>query len=150
MIIRAEASPVRNLAGLRRQRGAQRAAGQTQAGYTGGRVPVSYTHLCNVFLCYTFYILAICFPDVIWLGASQVLCVLVQLGAHALLINFSLKDIYNPGLGSTLFLQAPVAIYYIWYVVTRLPEKAGQIWIGIPGAFAAMIICLSLIHISLP
>lgn len=34
-----------------------------------------------------------------------------------------------------------MAIYYIWYVVTRLPEKAGQLWIGIPGAFAAMIIC---------
>ena len=93
------------------------------------------------FMLHLLYILAICFPDVIWLGASQVLCVLVQLGAHALLINFSLKDIYNPGLGSTLFLQAPVAIYYIWYVVTRLPEKAGQLWFGIPGAFAAMIIC---------
>lgn len=27
--------------------------------------------ICNVFLCYTFYILAICFPDVIWLGAPR-------------------------------------------------------------------------------
>ena len=35
--------------------------------------------ICNVFLCYAFYILAICFPDTVWLGASQVLCVLVQL-----------------------------------------------------------------------
>ena len=97
--------------------------------------------ICNVFLCYTFYILAICFPNVIWLGASQVLCVLVQLGAHALLINFSLKDIYNPGLGSTIFLQIPVAVYYIYYVVTTMPDKIGQLWIGIPGAFIAMIIC---------
>lgn len=97
--------------------------------------------ICNVFLCYAFYITAICFPNAIWLGASQVLCVLVQLGAHALLINFSLKDFYNPGLGSTVFLQIPVAVYYIWYVVTTMPEKAWQLWIGIPGAFIAMIIC---------
>lgn len=97
--------------------------------------------LCNVFFCYAFYILAICFPNVIWLGASQVLCVIVQLAAHAFLINFSMKDFYNPGLGSTVFLQLPIAIYYIWYVMTAMPEKAGQIWIGIPGAFVAMILC---------
>lgn len=97
--------------------------------------------ICNVFLCYTFYILAVCFPNAVWLGASQVLCVLVQLLAHGLLINYSLKDFYNPGLGATVFLQVPVAVYYIWYVVNYLPEKAGQLWIGIPGAFAAMILC---------
>ncbi len=97
--------------------------------------------ICNVFLCYAFYILAICFPDVIWLGASQVLCVLVQLGAHALLINFSLKDFYNPGLASTVFLQVPVAVAYIRHVATTMPDQVGQLWIGIPGAFIAMIIC---------
>ncbi len=97
--------------------------------------------ICNVFLCYTFYILAIIFPDVIWLGASQVLCVLVQLGAHGFLINYSLRDFYNPGLASTIFLQIPVAVYYVWYVVTTMPEKINELWIGIPGAFISMIIC---------
>ena len=101
----------------------------------------SQCFICNVFLCYSFYILAICFPDVIWLGASQVLCVLVQLGAHALLINFSLRDFYNPGLASTVFLQIPVAVYYVQYVLTTIPEKASQLWWGIPGAFISMIIC---------
>ncbi len=97
--------------------------------------------ICNVFLCYTFYILAILFPDVIWLGASQVLCVLVQLAAHGGLINFCLKSFYNPGLGSTVFLQLPIAIYYIWYVTAYIPDKAWQIWIGIPGAIIAMLAC---------
>ncbi len=97
--------------------------------------------ICNVFLCYAFYILAICFPNVIWFGASQVLCVLVQLAAHLLLINYSMKDFYNPGLASTIFLQVPVAIWYIRTVLVTVPEKASQIWIGIPGAFIAMIIC---------
>ncbi|MCD7918801.1 MAG: HXXEE domain-containing protein [Clostridiales bacterium] len=97
--------------------------------------------ICNVFLCYAFYILAICFPNVIWLGASQVLGVLVQLAAHGLLVNFSMKDFYNPGLGSTVFLQLPVAVYYIWYVCTTMPEKAWQLWVGVPGAIIAMLIC---------
>ncbi len=97
--------------------------------------------ICNVFLCYSFYILAILFPDVIWLGASQVLCVLVQLGAHALLINFSLKEFYNPGLASTVFLQIPVAVCYIHHVMSAMPEKVSQLWWGIPGAFLSMIIC---------
>lgn len=97
--------------------------------------------ICNVFLCYTFYIIAICFPHVIWLGASQVLCVVVQFVAHALLINFSIKDFYNPGLASTIFLQVPVAICYISYVYSAMPEKVWQLWLGIPGAFIAMILC---------
>lgn len=96
--------------------------------------------ICNVFFCYTFYILAICFPHVIWLGASQVLCVLVQLAAHGFLINYSLKSWYNPGLGSTVFLQIPVAVWYIWYVLANLPEKSMELWVGIPGAIIAMLI----------
>lgn len=97
--------------------------------------------ICNVFLCYAFYILAILFPNVIWLGASQVLCALVQLAAHGFLINYSLKSFYNPGLGSTVFLQIPVAIWYIGHVLTIMPEKSAQLWIGIPGAMIAMLIC---------
>ncbi len=96
--------------------------------------------ICNVFLCYIFYLLAIFFPNVIWLGASQVLCVIVQLAAHGVLINICIKDIYNPGLAATVFLQIPVAIYYIWYVVQNYPGQIWQIWIGIPGAIIAMLI----------
>lgn len=97
--------------------------------------------ICNVFLCYSFYILAILFPDVIWLGASQVLCVLVQLAAHGFVINFSLKDFYNPGLASTVFLQGPVAVCYVQYVLQHHSESVQQLWWGIPGAFIFMIIC---------
>lgn len=97
--------------------------------------------ICNVFLCYAFYILAILFPDIVWLGASQVFCVIVQLLAHGLLINYSLKDFYNPGLASTFLLQLPVAIWYVRYVMNTVPEKANELWWGILGAFIAMIIC---------
>ena len=97
--------------------------------------------ICNVFLCYTFYLLAICFPNVVWLGASQVLCAFVQLAAHGLLINSSLKSFYNPGLASTVFLQIPVAIWYVGYVLIHHPEKTNELWLGVPGAIIAMLIC---------
>ncbi len=93
---------------------------------------------CNVFFCYAFYIIAIIFPNVVWLGASQVFCVLVQLIAHGWLINRAMRWFYNPGLASTVFLQLPVAIYYIWYVATHMPDKALQLWWGIPGCIIAM------------
>ncbi len=96
--------------------------------------------ICNVFFCYAFYIIAILFPNVVWLGASQVFCALVQLVAHGLLMNIALGWIYNPGLGSAVFLQLPVMIYYIWYVITYMPDKAWQLWIGIPGCIIAMLL----------
>ncbi|MCC8104105.1 MAG: HXXEE domain-containing protein [Clostridiales bacterium] len=41
-------------------------------------------------------------------------------------MNVRLGSKYNPGLASTAFLQTPVAIYYIWYVCTNMPEKPGS------------------------
>ncbi len=100
--------------------------------------------ICNVFLCYAVYIIPIFFPDVVWLGASQVFCVLGQLLAHAVLVPIVLRWVYNPGLGATVFLQIPVAIYYIWYVVTFMPGAAWQLWIGILGSIVAMLICFGI------
>ncbi|MBE6026511.1 MAG: HXXEE domain-containing protein [Clostridiales bacterium] len=96
--------------------------------------------VCNVFLCYAFYILAIIFPNCVWLGASQVLGAYVQLIAHGIIMNIALKGIYNPGLGATVFLQVPVAVAYILEVMNTMPDKAWQIWIGVPGALIGLTI----------
>ena len=90
--------------------------------------------ISNVFFCYLSYIIPICFPDLIWMGACQVLAGVWQLPGHGIAMNLRLKSWYNPGLASTTFLQTPVAIYYFWYVCTYMPEKAGQLWWGIPGS----------------
>ena len=55
-------------------------------------------------------------------------------------MNLRLKSKYNPGLASTAFLQTPVAIYYIWYVCTTMPDKASQLWWGIPGSILMLLL----------
>ncbi len=96
--------------------------------------------ICNVFLCYGFYILAILFPDCIWLGASQVCSGALQILVHGILANIALKGHYNPGLGASVFIQTPVAAYYITYVLQSFPGQAWQLWLGIPGLVIAMVI----------
>ena len=84
--------------------------------------------LSNVIFCYLSYIIPILFPNLIWMGASQVLAGVWQLPGHGIAMNIRLKSKYNPGLASTALLQTPVAIYYIWYVARYMPEQAGQLW----------------------
>lgn len=88
--------------------------------------------ISNVFLCYATYIVPIFFPNLIWLAAGQVMMGLWQLPAHGIIMNRRLGSVYSPGLGATVCLQTPVAIYYIWYVITNMPALAGQLWWGIP------------------
>jgi len=64
----------------------------------------------------------------------------VQLIAHGIIMNIALKGIYNPGLGATVFLQVPVAVAYILEVMNTMPDKAWQIWIGVPGALIGLTI----------
>ncbi|MEA4969808.1 MAG: HXXEE domain-containing protein [Candidatus Pelethousia sp.] len=96
--------------------------------------------ISNVFLCYAFYIAPIFFPNLIWLGASQVIAGVLQLFGHGIAMNVRLKSLYNPGLGATVFLQTPLAIYYFWYVATYMPDKTGQLWIGLPGAIVGLML----------
>lgn len=71
------------------------------------------------------------FPDLVWLAAGQVMMGLWQLPAHGIIMNKRLKSICNPGFFSTVFLQTPIAVYYIWFVRTTMPEIAWQLWWGI-------------------
>lgn len=96
--------------------------------------------ISNSIICWLFYIIPIFFPQLIWLAAGQVFAGLWQLPAHGILINKRLKSIYNPGLFATVFLQTPLAIYFIWFVSTTMPEVAGQIWWGIPVSLLGLLI----------
>ncbi len=96
--------------------------------------------ISNVFFCYTMYIIPIFFPNLVWMGAAQVFAGVWQLPGHGIAMNARMKSMYNPGLASTAFLQTPTAIYYIWYVVRYMPEQANQLWLGIPGSIAALLL----------
>jgi hypothetical protein len=77
--------------------------------------------LCvNIFAAYPFFILPILFPNLIWLGLSQILFGMAgQLIVHGIVINRKLHYFYNPGLGSVVFLHVPIGIYYISYVYSH-------------------------------
>lgn len=96
--------------------------------------------ISNVVLCYLCYIVPIFFPDLIWLAAAQIFQGLWQIPAHGIALNLRLRSVYNPGLFASVFLQLPVAVVFIWYVVTFMPEAAGQLWWGIPGSLALLAI----------
>ena len=73
----------------------------------------------NVPLAYSFYIAAILFPHVIWLGLATMFFGLSQILFHGIVMNRSLKSFYNPGLAACIFLHGPIGVYYIWYVATN-------------------------------
>jgi hypothetical protein len=72
--------------------------------------------ISNVFLTYPFFVCAIVFPNLIWLGLAQVGLGLFQVLAHGILTPIRIGSIYNPGFGTTVLLFCPIGIYYIWYV----------------------------------
>jgi hypothetical protein len=94
----------------------------------------------NVFLCYATYIVPVFFPDLVWLAAGQVMMGLWQLPAHGIIMNRRLGSVYNPGLFATVFLQTPIAVYYIWHVCTTMPDAAWQLWLGIPVSLLGLVI----------
>ncbi|MCC8141790.1 MAG: HXXEE domain-containing protein [Lachnospiraceae bacterium] len=96
--------------------------------------------ISNVIFCYLSYIIPIFFPNLIWMGASQVFAGVWQVPGHGIAMNIRMKSKYNPGLASSVFLQTPVAIYYIWYVAHYMPDKANQMWWGIPGSIAMLLL----------
>jgi len=105
--------------------------------------------MTNVFLAYTFYIAAIAWPGLIWLGIPQVLFGMLQLIVHGIVINVKLKSLYNPGLASVVFLHWPIGIYYIHYVVTKHLASTGDFVFGsiatVIAAFVTVILPMKLL-----
>ncbi len=91
---------------------------QPRAGGTPDHYPLNRRSalFVNVFFAYPFYLLAVFFPNLIWLGLAQVLFGMLQLAIHGVLINRKMHSLYNPGLFTVVFLHWPIGIYYIWYV----------------------------------
>ncbi len=91
---------------------------QPRKGGTPDRYPLNRRSalFVNVFFAYSFYILAIVFPNLIWLGLAQMVFGMVQLVVHGVLINRKMHSIYNPGLFTAAFFHWPIGLYYIWFV----------------------------------
>ena len=100
--------------------------------------------ITNVFLAYPFYIAAILWPNMIWLGIAQVLFGMFQLIVHGIVINLMLKSLYNPSLAAVVFLHWPIGIYYIWYVTTNNLASTGDFVNGFIVTIIAAIVTVVL------
>lgn len=100
--------------------------------------------ISNTFLTYTFYILPVLLPNIIWLGLAQVMLGMLQLFAHGIGTNLRLKSIYNPGLLAVVILQWPIGLYYIWYVTSNNLANSGDFVFGIIGTIIASVLLFAL------
>ncbi len=98
----------------------------------------------NVLCAYPFYIIAIVFPGLIWLGLAQVLFGMAQLFIHGIFINIKMKSLYNPGLGAVVFLHWPIGIYYIWYIYAN---GLMQPWYWIAGFVLTLLVAVLLVDL---
>lgn len=80
-------------------------------------------------LAYLFYIAAIIWPNLIWLGLGTMFFNLFQLIGHGLKMNHGMKTWYNPGLGTVIILFVPISIYYMSYI-TNNQLVSGWDWFG--------------------
>lgn len=62
---------------------------------------------------YIFYMAALIFPDVIWLGLATMFFNLFQVLGHCFQMNIKGKTWYNPGMATSVFLFLPISIAYI-------------------------------------
>ena len=69
--------------------------------------------MINVFAAYPFYLLPVCFPQVIWLGLAPVIFGMTQFLGHGIFANIKLKSVYNPGLAAVVLGHIPLGIWYL-------------------------------------
>jgi hypothetical protein len=96
--------------------------------------------ISNTLLTYLFYVAAICFPGVIWLGLAQVGLGLFQILAHGIVVPIRIKRFYNPGLATVIFLFLPIGVYYIRYVTANNLASTGDYVFGVIATLGAAIV----------
>lgn len=98
--------------------------------------------LVNVLLAYSFYLVPVFFPTVIWLGLAPVLMGILQFIVHGVVTNVKLKSLYNPGLAAVVLGHIPIGICYIYYAHAQ--QLAG-VWDWVAGvAYMLAVTFLSL------
>lgn len=86
---------------------------------------------------YVFYILALAFPQLTWLGMATMFFNLYQVLGHCLQMNIKMGTWYNPGMATSAFLFLPISVCYI-AVVTGDGRMSSTDW-------ALAVICFALI-----
>ena len=69
--------------------------------------------IVNVFPAHPFYLLAVFFPETIWLGLAPVPFGFGRFLGHGVIGNIKLKSFYNPGLAAGVLGHIPLGIWYL-------------------------------------
>ena len=73
----------------------------------------------NVPLAWSFYLIPVFFPAVVWLGLAPVLFGFGQFIAHGIANNKKLRAFYNPGLAAVVLGHIPIGIWYLVEVYSK-------------------------------
>jgi len=73
----------------------------------------------NVFVAWTFYLLPVFFPNLIWLALAPTLFGFGQFLVHGIQTPKKLGEFYNSGLGAVLLLHIPIGIYILYYILSN-------------------------------
>lgn len=92
---------------------------------------------------YIFYILALIFPNVLWLGIATMFFNLFQVLGHVFEMNLKGRIWYNPGMASSVVLFLPISIFY-------LVRIAGQVSASVWIAAVALLLAILVISVILP
>ena len=84
---------------------------------------------------YVFYILALAFPQLTWLGMATMLFNLYQVLGHCLQMNMKMGTWYNPGMATSVFLFLPVSVRYM-VVVAGSGQMLAADWVLAAVCFA--------------
>lgn len=96
----------------------------------------------NVFLAYPLYLAGIIWSNVIWLGLLITLFGAMQLIVHGFVINIRVKSFYNAGLGSTVALFVPIAIWYWSYAAATYTPAWFVYVIAVVGAIVGAVVTI--------
>lgn len=96
---------------------------------------------------YIFYLLATVFPEALWLGIATMLFNLIQLLEHGIVINLKLKTWYTPGQATSVFLLAPISVYYFYFICSTSRVSASD-WLYGMLMLIFMVICTVILPVQ--
>ena len=99
----------------------------------GDRYPLNAqsAFIVNVCCAYPIYIIGIIFYEI------HVLCIFIayftmaQIFMHGLMMNKKKRTLYNPGVGTALFIMVPIGIYSLWYINANYDIPSWNWWVPI-------------------
>ncbi|MBQ2777288.1 MAG: HXXEE domain-containing protein [Peptococcaceae bacterium] len=96
----------------------------------GDRYPLNTksAFIVNVCCAYPIYIAGIIFSQIHVLSIFIAYFTMAQIMMHGIMMNKKMGTLYNPGVGTALFVMVPIGIYSIWYIATNYTIPTWNWW----------------------